>query len=254
MSTPPLPPSPARPAQRSSANCAIIGGLIGGIFFLLLICVCIGGYALRTILPPLIAPSPISSTWTPTTRVTSPTRAIPTTVTPWLTYTWTPSIPPSPTNTWTPIRPRTFTPIPTRTLSPTPQIKTCGPYGTNAGDAFNETFKDPLTGMVFRTGNWIDAIQMIYGTSSSDRHGGSGGGDSQEISFDQGEYIQGIEIRAALYVDAITIYTNLRTFGPFGGSGGTLHPMCGGSGWQLIGIFGRSGLYLNTLGVTFQRR
>eukprot|EP00918_Siedleckia_nematoides_P082068 GHVU01179881.1.p1 GENE.GHVU01179881.1~~GHVU01179881.1.p1 ORF type:complete len:121 (+),score=6.35 GHVU01179881.1:1-363(+) len=78
----------------------------------------------------------------------------------------------------------------------------------------------------------IDGIQVTYGTAVTPRQGGTGGQQST-IDFSPGEYITGIDLDVGSWwgrqiVCRVTIYTNLRTVGPFGqcsnNSCGTYYP------------------------------
>lgn len=136
-----------------------------------------------------------------------------------------------------------------------------GPWGGNGGTAFDarlilqsgETGKK-LTAIKVRHGAIIDAIQLYWinnkGQSSySPQYGGSGGTESW-LYLSDGEYITGFNIKSGNKVDNITFVTNYGVY-TFGGPGGanSANLNFGISGFQLHGIYGRSGNKLDKIGI-----
>lgn len=108
------------------------------------------------------------------------------------------------------------------------------------------------------SGSYIDSIQMIYNLPDGrvlegDRHGGNGG-RGEVFRLAPGEYIVGISGRSGTYVDSLRIRTNMRTSQLFGGNGGnTEYRIDVPDGNQGAGFMGRSGNYLDAIGLTYDR-
>ncbi|MBZ5661384.1 MAG: hypothetical protein LAO08_13345 [Acidobacteriia bacterium] len=111
------------------------------------------------------------------------------------------------------------------------------------------------------SGEYVDSIQMIYSMPDgrpleAARHGGEGG---RSVSFrlDQGEYIVGLSGRCGTYVDSLRIHTNKRTSELFGGRGGDREfrvDVPDPDHNQATGFFGRSGEYLDSIGLSYAKR
>ncbi len=112
-----------------------------------------------------------------------------------------------------------------------------------------------------RAGEYVDSIQMIYSMPDgrpleAPRHGGEGG---RGVSFrlDQGEYIVGLSGRCGQYVDSVRIHTNKRTSELFGGRGGERDfriDVPDADDNQATGFIGRSGEYLDAIGLAYARK
>ena len=106
------------------------------------------------------------------------------------------------------------------------------------------------------SGELVDAVQVLYElpdgrTVLGPRHGGSGG-RSNVLRLDSDEYITGISGRYGDQIDSISIQTNKRTSPFFGGAGGKRDYRIGvPAGNQAIGFIGRSGKYLDAIGLIF---
>jgi len=108
------------------------------------------------------------------------------------------------------------------------------------------------------SGNVIDRIQLIYSLRDGSIfegaiHGGSGG-NRQVFRLTDNEYIIGISGRYGEVLDSLRIHTNRRTSSLFGGRGGDRNfnieiP----TGNQAIGLKGRSGKYLDAVGLEYIR-
>lgn len=107
-------------------------------------------------------------------------------------------------------------------------------------------------------GEFIDSVQMIYSFPDgrpieAARHGGEGG-HASTFRLERGEYIIGLSGRCGRYVDSLRIHTNMRASQLFGGSGGERDfrievP----DGNQAMGFMGRSGMYVDAIGLTYAR-
>jgi hypothetical protein len=107
-------------------------------------------------------------------------------------------------------------------------------------------------------GEFVDSVQMIYSVPGgrpfpAAKHGGNVGGGAS-FRLRPGEYIVGLSGRFGQYVDSLRIHTNQRTSQVFGGGGGGRDfrievP----DGAQATGFVGRSGEYVDAIGLTFAR-
>lgn len=106
------------------------------------------------------------------------------------------------------------------------------------------------------SGKYVDAVQMIYilpdgRVREGARHGGSGG-SRNSFRLDSDEYITGISVRYGEFLDSIRIHTNKKTSQAFGGSGGgNLIQIDVPAGTQGVGFAGRSGDYVDSVGLTY---
>ena len=152
-------------------------------------------------------------------------------------------------------------PFETPTSSPTPTqeilLYAFGPqYGGNGGAAFMDIPPNSarVVGLYIRSGDFVDAVKLIYDKVDLPKHGGDGGVETT-IKFKRGEYITAIYGRSGVYVDSLTIETNRgRRFGPFGGSGGAPFEVRAPDGYEIVGFFGRAGAYIDAIGVVIRSR
>ena len=145
-----------------------------------------------------------------------------------------------------------------------------GPFGGNGGGAFDDASivnmdQLEIREIVIRSGDYIDSIEFLYHNRVTDEllpsphHGGNGGGENR-IILNPGEYIVEIRGRTGKYVDALTLQTNQgRVFGRFGGTGGgpdydapSQQEM--EAGHEVFAFFGRSGQYLDAIGIHTRSR
>lgn len=128
---------------------------------------------------------------------------------------------------------------------------------TRVGGSGGDEFSDDLTQAVrivkisIRHGARVDAIQTTWlltdGTQFTGvRHGG-GGGKESVIEFGSNEYILTIQGRSGSRIDSLTITTNKKSYGPYGGDGGqSFGPIPVEAAG---GFFGRSGTEVDAIGV-----
>ena len=134
------------------------------------------------------------------------------------------------------------------------ELSTTG--GGTGGRPFTDAGPDvvKLIGFAVRSANLVDAIRSYQLRSDGTKswgpwHGGAGGGKPLEFVFDDDEKIVNISGQAGNLIDQLSIRTNKKTYGPFGGKGGSpwsvdIDPkdivggFCGGEGTGLdrIGV------------------
>jgi hypothetical protein len=113
-----------------------------------------------------------------------------------------------------------------------------------------------ITEIRLHTGKFIDGIQAVFllpdgSIIEGPFHGGSGG-NSNTFRLETDEYITGISGRYGEYIDSLRIHTNKRTSPLLGGSGGPQDFRIDvPSGNQAIGFTGRSGQYLDAIGLSY---
>ncbi|KAL0553471.1 hypothetical protein IC582_007366 [Cucumis melo] len=142
-----------------------------------------------------------------------------------------------------------------------PEKFSLGEYGGEGGDPWDENF-NTIRKLVINHGQWIDSIQMEYEDENgevvwSEKHGGNGGSESEVVLDFPDEHLVTIHgyYDNLLYwgfdgtvIRSLTVVTNLRNYGPFGVENGTKFSFpC--AGVKVVGIHGRSGLYLDAIGL-----
>jgi hypothetical protein len=105
-------------------------------------------------------------------------------------------------------------------------------------------------------GNYVDAIQMLYilpdgRKTLGIRHGGPGG-QQNIFRLESGEYIIGLSLKYGDYIDSLEIRTNKRTSSKYGSTGGKKSSRIDvPSGNQAVGLTGRAGKYLDSIGLVY---
>ncbi len=129
------------------------------------------------------------------------------------------------------------------------------------GGAGGASFADPvaegqwLTGVVVRTGWWVDSIQGLASPSNLTVHGG-GGGIPVTVTWPANEYLVRVFGVAGTFVGQVGFVTNTgRVLGPYGsalGSGaGAAFDFTAPAGARIVGFAGRAQGYLDGLGVIY---
>lgn len=138
-----------------------------------------------------------------------------------------------------------------------------GPWGGEGGLSWDDAVFTGIRQIVINSGTAIDSITIEYDKNGvshwSVRHGGSGGLQTHKIPLDypkeklvsisgySGAFYRG----GPVAIRALTLYTNRGKYGPFGVEEGTFFasPTLG---TKIVGFHGRSGLYLDAIGVYTQ--
>lgn len=131
-----------------------------------------------------------------------------------------------------------------------------GPSGGYGGSPFIDSIPSGAVAdsVQIRNGAYIDALQMnlrlLNGQiQEMDQHGGDGG-TAETFSLNDDEHITAISGRYGQYVDSIRFHTNMRVSPTYGGSGGDAdYYYAAPPGWQIVGFYGRSGAYIDAIGI-----
>ncbi len=140
-------------------------------------------------------------------------------------------------------------------------VSTCGPSGGFGGQSFyiwpgspRETMK--ISEIRICAGALIDSIQVVYkydnGVEQVEGPFGGTGGAQYVFRLDDDEYIKTISGRRDNAIHSLNIVTNkkTRTYGGNGGSENFIYSTP--DNIEIAGFFGRSGKYINALGVHYR--
>lgn len=118
--------------------------------------------------------------------------------------------------------------------------------------------KDPVDGVqkviavLINSGLMVDLLQLIVRRNGTNQalvqHGGDGGHLTPFVLADD-EYLTGITGRYGMYVESITLHTNIRDSQRFGGRGGERElEIIADTSNQIVGLWCRSDVYIEALG------
>ena len=118
--------------------------------------------------------------------------------------------------------------------------------------------KDPTAGVekviavLVSTGMMVDFLQLIVSQNGEPQllvqHGGDGGHLTPFVLAND-EYLTGLTGRYELYIYSIVLHTNKRSSQRFGGSGGDReYSIQAGAGQQIVGLWCRSGQFVDAIG------
>lgn len=138
-----------------------------------------------------------------------------------------------------------------------------GPSGGVGGGAFSDARLPANFARVsevrIRHGAWIDGVQVLHQLTSGKvksqpLHGG-GGGRLARFALRKNEYITAVRGRYGKYVDSIVLRTSSGRVFSTGGKGGNVdYAYAAPPGYQIVGFHGRSGSFLDSIGVVIRRR
>jgi hypothetical protein len=126
-------------------------------------------------------------------------------------------------------------------------------HGGKGGDPFTDdlTVVTRLVGFNIRSGRFVDAIQPVFlncdGTKTTGAWHGGAGGTLQNVVFAADEVVKRVDGRSGRLVDQLTVKTDKKTYGPYGGSGG--EPFSEERLGTVGGFLGRSGRYVDQVGL-----
>jgi len=142
-----------------------------------------------------------------------------------------------------------------------------GPFGGGGGFPFQDDFlssDERILQVNLRTGNFVDAVQVVYENASGVRrampvHGAGDKSDREQtftahVVLDADEFITGILGRSGAFLDSVFFTTNLGRYGPFGGNGGKPLEIRIPDDQRVIGFFGRAGNFVGALGILVSPR
>ncbi|CAH1429847.1 unnamed protein product [Lactuca virosa] len=135
------------------------------------------------------------------------------------------------------------------------------PWGGKGGNTWQFIIPDGarIIKISVRSGDILDSICLTYKDESgyifSERYGGNGG-SLHNIEFADDENLIGISGRFGTFqnltvITSFSFQTNIKTYGPFGLKGGTDFSIGLAEG-KFFGFYGRSGSYIDALGVILQ--
>ncbi|XP_031401926.1 jacalin-related lectin 4-like [Punica granatum] len=130
---------------------------------------------------------------------------------------------------------------------------TVGPFGGGSGDPWDDEKHRDVQQIFLSYGTVIDGMCCIYDKGKKSAHRGGSGGCSYTIELDcPNEYLTSIsgytgDFLGTTVVRSLTFQSNKKTHGPFGYSGGTPFSFTTSTG-KLVGFYGLSGRYINSIG------
>ncbi|XP_070052571.1 putative late blight resistance protein homolog R1B-16 isoform X3 [Nicotiana tomentosiformis] len=139
------------------------------------------------------------------------------------------------------------------------------PWGGTGGSEWNYMLKSPIKDILIAHGDVIDSIMFKsiteQGTTiDSPKFGGDGGRrDKVVIEATPLEYLTGIKGTFGCFyghsvIKSLCFITNAKNYGPFGcEASGTPFSLVMKEGVAIVGFHGRSGLYLDAIGVYLQK-
>src|SRR5260370_216507 len=126
-----------------------------------------------------------------------------------------------------------------------------GPVGGHGGNPFEDPSDQQIKEIIIHWGSDLDSITVTFWNGTSIQHGGTGGENVREFDLEAGEFITQISGNYDSVIKAISFDTNQgRHFGPFGPNNGNVPfmlPACAPG--RVVGFFGRSGGYLDAIGL-----
>ncbi|KAK9066199.1 hypothetical protein SSX86_013520 [Deinandra increscens subsp. villosa] len=127
------------------------------------------------------------------------------------------------------------------------------PWGGNGGDEWDDGAHSGVREITLLHGSCIDSIQVTYDNHGKlfleEKHGGIGGNEicSDEILIGVSGHYCPVVYGGSPVIRSLTFKSNKRTFGPFGVEEGTPFNFLANGG-HIVGLFGRSGWFLDSLG------
>jgi hypothetical protein len=133
--------------------------------------------------------------------------------------------------------------------------------GGPGGNPFQDSYipsNARVTEVRIASGAFVDSVQLGYvlpdGRTATGSLNGGTGGTVNTLRLDSDEYIVAISGRYGQNIDSLRIHTNKRTSPLYGGSGGRQDFRVDvPSGNQAVGFIGRSGRYLDAIGLIYAR-
>lgn len=135
-----------------------------------------------------------------------------------------------------------------------------GPWGGNGGTTWDDGTHQGIREITLVYGDCIDSIKVVYEKNGkpfmAEKHGGVGGRQTVEIKLQypeefltsiSGHYCPVVHGGSPV-IRSLTLKSNRRTFGPFGVEAGTPFSVVVEGSGHIVGMYGRSGWYLDSVG------
>lgn len=138
-----------------------------------------------------------------------------------------------------------------------------GPWGSSHEGTVQDITESPkrLESITLYHGWSVDSISFTYLDHAGEKHKagpwGGPGGDPIMIEFGSSEFLKEVSRTFGPYegstvIRSINFITNKQTYGPFGRQEGTPFSVPAQNNSSVVGFFGRSGKYINAVGVYVQ--
>ncbi|OVA08713.1 Mannose-binding lectin [Macleaya cordata] len=136
-----------------------------------------------------------------------------------------------------------------------------GPWGGQGGGPWDDGVHTSVRQFVIAYGMGIDSIQIEYDDKGSSiwsaKHGGSGGDITDKVTLDYpNEFLTSISgyyastiLFGPVFLRSLTFVSNRKTYGPFGAHEQGTHFSFSMMNSKIVGFHGRSGWYLDSIGV-----
>ena len=138
-----------------------------------------------------------------------------------------------------------------------------GPWGSSHEGTVQDITESPkrLESITLYHGWSVDSISFTYLDHAGEKHKagpwGGPGGDPIMIEFGSSEFLKEVSgtfgpYEGSTVITSINFITNKQTYGPFGRQEGTPFSVPAQNNSSIVGFFGRSGKYINAVGVYVQ--
>lgn len=132
------------------------------------------------------------------------------------------------------------------------RIMSIGTWGGKGGNIWDDGVYTGIRQIILAYGDAIDSIMIEYDNNGSSiwlKHGGTGGNTTEKIQFDYPtEILTAISGHYDVYLRSLTFKSNLKQYGPYGVQHG-IHFSLSLVEKNIVGFHGRSGWYLDCMGV-----
>lgn len=112
-----------------------------------------------------------------------------------------------------------------------------------------------LVGIRVHYGAYLDGIAFLFANGTQSVFGHARGGNERKIDLGPNERVARFLVGAGAWIDRIDVQTTKgRSTGWCGGSGGNVHILEAPQGYELIGIHGTVGDWLDSVGVMYKEK
>ncbi|KAM7461365.1 hypothetical protein LguiA_029486 [Lonicera macranthoides] len=140
-------------------------------------------------------------------------------------------------------------------------VKTTGPFGGKGGKTWDDGAHTTIRKLIIYSGPLIHSIQIEYDENGQSKYSEMHGRKKGNMNTVELDYPYEFLVSVSGYVHyycsllvfrSLTLQSNKRTYGPFGTEVGEHFKFPSRSGNKIVGFFGRSGRYLDSLAIYFQ--